>query len=91
MDKIRFSDEWIGRVENWAHDHAAMIKRYDALLLYRQMQSFAQELSGWEMHQFYSCEGVPIDRSEEEPGDDIDSDDWPLSNPLEGMANVSKI
>jgi hypothetical protein len=54
-----------------------MIKRYDALLLYRKMQSLAEELSGWEMHQFYSFEGhISEMKSEEWPGDDIDSEDW---------------
>ncbi len=78
MDKIRFSNEWIEKVESWAEDHAAMIKRYDALLLYRKMQCLAQELTGWEMHQFYSCEGDPTDDPRAEcPEDDIHSDDWP--------------
>ena len=83
MTRIRFSDEWIEKVENWAHDHTAMIKRYDALLLYRQMQGFAEELTGSEMHQFYSFEGhISEMRSEEESGDPIDSDDWeePISH-----------
>jgi len=74
----RFSDEWIEKVENWAKGHAAMIKRYDDLLLYRKMQDLAQELTGWEMHQFYSLEGhISEMKSEEWPGDDIDPEDWP--------------
>ena len=78
MNGVRFSDEWIEKVENWADDHAVMIKRYDALLRYRKMQSLAQELSGYEMHQFYSFEGKASEmRTEDWPGDDVDADDWP--------------
>ena len=78
MSKMRFSDEWNEKVQNWADDHAAMIKRYEALLRYREMQNFAQELTGWEMHQFYSLEGAINEmNSKEWPGDDIDSEDWP--------------
>ena len=44
MDRLQFSDDWIEKVENWSDDPAAMIKRYDALRRYRQMQTFAQEL-----------------------------------------------
>ena len=77
MGKIRFSNEWMEKVENWANDHAAMIERYDALLRYRKMQDLAEYLTEWEMDQFYHCECMPIDPSEEEPGDDIDSEDWP--------------
>ena len=79
----RQSPTLVEKVENWAHDHAAMVKRYEALLLYRQMQGFAEELTPDEMHQFYSLEGhISEMRSEEEPGDDIDSDDWeePISH-----------
>ena len=55
-----------------------MIKRYDALLRYREMQGLAEELTGYEMHQFYSLEGKASEmRSEGWAGDDIDSDDWP--------------
>jgi len=78
VNRVRFSDEWIEKVESWAEDHAAMIKRYDALLLYRKMQCFAQELTGWEIHQFYSLDGAINEmNSKEWPGDDIDSEDWP--------------
>ena len=78
MNRVRFSDEWIEKVETWAEDHAAMIKRYDALLLYRKMQCLAQELTGWEMHQFYSLEGneCKMGPGGDWPGDDIDSEDW---------------
>jgi hypothetical protein len=44
VNRLRFSDEWIEKVENWSDDPAAMIKRYDALRRDRQMQTFAQEL-----------------------------------------------
>ena len=81
MARVRFSDDWIEKVEKWAHDHAVMIERYNALLRYQQMKEIVYELefNRWEMHQFYSCEG-PIREmnsdKEEWPGDDIDSDDW---------------
>ena len=79
MYRIRFSKNWIEKVEKWADDHAPMVKRYDALLHYREMQSLAQELTEWEMHQFCMCNAWPnkIIPEEEWPGDDIDSDDWP--------------
>ncbi len=67
-----------------------MIQRYEALLRYRKMQNFAAEMTPDEMDQFHGCEGMLRDFPEDCLEDDIDSEDWP-SNPLEGMANVSKI
>jgi len=75
--KNNISDEWNEKVQNWADDHAAMIKRYEALLRYREMQNFAQELTPDEMHQFYSLEGIPRDSPEGWLRDDIDFEDWP--------------
>ena len=84
MHKVRFSDEWIEKVENWAHDHAVMIERYNALLCYRKMKEIVYELkfNSWEMHQFYSLEGSLLNMNFDDykgdwPGDDIDSEDWP--------------
>jgi hypothetical protein len=81
MKRDRFSDEWIQKVESWAHDHAVMIERYNAFRCYQKMKDIVYELefNSSEMHRFYSCEG-PIRQmnsdKEEWPGDDIDSDDW---------------
>ena len=84
MTRIRFSDEWIEKVENWAARHAAMVKRYEALLRYQKMQSYALELTPDEMHQFYSCEGWKRNAMPPEAwlADAIDSDDWeePISH-----------
>jgi len=84
MARVRFSDEWIEKVENWADDHKVMIERYNALLRYRKMQEIVYELefNSWEMDQFCSLEGsllnvVSDDFKGDWPGDDIDSEDWP--------------
>jgi hypothetical protein len=75
MHKVRFSDEWIAKVDAWAHNNAVMIRRCNAMLRYRQMVYLAQDLSRSEMHRFYSCEGDGWDDPNAE--DDIHSDDWP--------------
>ena len=53
----RFSDQWMEKVDDWAHKNAVMIRRYNAMLRYRQMIALAMDLSRSEMHRFYSCEG----------------------------------
>ena len=74
----RFSDEWLQKVDDWAHKNAVMIRRYNAMLRYRQMSALAMDLSRSEMHRFYSCEGDLTDDPHTEcPEDDIHSDDWP--------------
>ena len=93
MARVRFSDDWIEKVERWARGHAVMIERYNALLRYRKMKEIVYELefNSWEMHQFYSLEGsllnvVSDDYKGDWPGDDIDSDDWeePASHQIGG-------
>jgi len=83
MHKVRFSDEWIQKVEDWVNDHAVMIERYNALLRYRRMKKIVQkeEFNEWEMDQFCELEGSLLnvifdDFRGDWPGDDIDSEDW---------------
>ena len=80
----RFSDEWIQKVDDWAHKNAVMIRRYGALLQYRKMQEILRDLrfNEWEMDQFHRLEGSRLNLKShcykgDWPGEDIDSDDWP--------------
>ena len=75
MHKVRFSDEWIAKVDAWAHNNAEMIRRYNAMLRYRQMVELAQDFSFSETDQFHNLEGGGWDDPNAE--DDIHSDDWP--------------
>ena len=75
MNRVRFSDEWIAKVDDWAHNNAVMIRRYNAMLRYRQMVYLAQDFSFSETDQFHNLEGGDWDFPNGE--DDIDADDWP--------------
>ena len=77
MSELRFSDEWMERVEEWAEKHTGMIQRYEAFLRYRKMQNLAQELTPDEMDQFRGCEGISRDFPEDWLRDDLDFEDWP--------------
>ena len=56
-----------------------MIRRYNAMLRYRNMCALALDLSRDEMHRFYSCEG--------DLTDDIHAEWWKMTlNPMTGLS-----
>ncbi len=81
LARIRFSDEWNEKVENWVEENSAMIARYDALRNYRKLIDQMDRLVPFEQHQFYASYGREDEIGKElpqgYPSDDVFANDWP--------------
>ena len=51
--RIRFTDEWNEKVDEWAEENSAMIERYEVLRNYRKFMELGQELTYEEMDYFF--------------------------------------